>query len=173
MNYCGSLMIMALCAGALGAETRTISDKRDVRPILSENCFSCHGPDSAARKAKLRLDRFEDATASRPESRPAVTPGQADESELIRRIFATDPDDIMPPGTTHKVLKPEEKELLKRWIAEGATYQPHWAYMRIVRPTVPKVKDKWVRNPIDAFILDKLLSKNINPSREADKPRLL
>src|SRR5262252_1619663 len=139
--------------GVATAESR-IEFNRDVRPILSENCFPCHGADSAARKASLRLDRFEDAIAPRKDSQPAIVPGKPEASELVRRINAPDPDDIMPPAKTHKVLKPDQKELLRNWIAAGAQYQPHWSLIAPKRPELPVVQNhRWVRNPIDYFIL--------------------
>src|SRR2546427_11467620 len=110
-------LLVCLLVAVLPAEAATTKSKiefnRDVRPILSENCFPCHGTDSAARKASLRLDRAEEATAPRKDSGPAIVPGKPDASELVRRIFAKDPDDIMPPLKTHKVLKAEQKETLK------------------------------------------------------------
>ncbi|HEY2911444.1 MAG TPA: c-type cytochrome domain-containing protein, partial [Gemmataceae bacterium] len=106
---------------------------RDIRPILAENCFACHGPDSAARKAKLRLDLREEAMEMK-----AVVPGKPTESEMIRRILAEDDDkDLMPPKKTNKKLKPEQKELLKKWIAAGAEYQAHWSFIAPTRPKVP------------------------------------
>src|SRR5438128_8397120 len=104
----------ALLPGATWAADR-IEYNRDIRPILSENCFACHGADSAARKAGLRLDRLEDAILPRKDSSPAIVPGKAKSSELVHRITATNPDDIMPPAKTHKVLTVAEKEILKRW----------------------------------------------------------
>ncbi len=142
---------------------------RDVRPILAENCYLCHGPDKGRRKAKLRLDVREVAL-----ERGAIVPGKPAESKLIDHIFAKDPDDRMPPPSTDKALTDAEKDLLKRWIAAGAQYQPHWAYIRLERPAVPQVQNsKWVREPIDAFILHALEARNIRPSREADKATLL
>src|SRR5439155_19338399 len=123
-------LLVCLLVAVLPAEAATTKSKiefnRDVRPILSENCFPCHGADSAARKAGLRLDRFEEAILPRKESQPAIVPGKPEGSALVRRITATDPDDIMPPPKTHKVLTAEQKDLLKNWIASGAQYQPHW-----------------------------------------------
>jgi hypothetical protein len=146
-----------------------IEYNRDVRPILSDNCFLCHGPDKNARKAKLRLDIREDAIAKK-----AFVPGQPDESELVKRIFTRDPDDLMPPPDSHKHLTTEQKETLRRWIAEGAEYQPHWAYINPTRPEVPSVKNiRWVRNPIDAFILRRLEEHGLTPSPEADRRTLL
>jgi hypothetical protein len=158
---------------AVSSSAAPLEYNRDVRPILSENCFACHGPDSASRKGKLRLDHFEDATASREKGKPAITPGKPDESEAIHRVFTTDEDDLMPPAKSHKVLKPEEKEILKRWIAEGAKYQPHWSLIAPVRPALPKVKDKsWARNPFDFFILARLEAEGLKPAPEADKRSL-
>ena len=105
---------------------------RDVRPILAENCFACHGADSAARKAKLRLDDREIAI-----EKGAIAPGNLDDSGMIERILLPDSDELaMPPKTSHKSLKPEQKETLKRWIKEGAKYQPHWSFIEIGRAHV-------------------------------------
>jgi hypothetical protein len=142
---------------------------RDIRPILAENCFACHGPDRNARKAKLRLDDRDWAI-----QKGAITPGQPQKSALVARIFSKDADTVMPPPKAHKTLKPAERDLLKRWIAEGAVYEAHWAYVPPVRPPLPAPKNKvWVRNPIDAFILDKLEARGITPSPEADKRTLI
>src|SRR6266540_1956447 len=142
---------------------------RDIRPLLSENCFACHGPDKNQRKAKLRLDVREAAL-----EKQALVPGRPDESELVRRLYTTNTDEVMPPPESHKKLTPEQKERLKRWVAEGAEYEPHWAYLRPQRPEVPPVGDRQrVRNPIDAFILHALEAKQIQPSPEADKRTLL
>src|SRR5439155_10521249 len=139
----------------------------DIRPILSDNCFFCHGPDKNKRKAKLRLDVREVAV-----EKEAIIPGKPDESELVKRIYTTDADDVMPPPETHKTLTPAQKEMLTRWIAEGAEYEPHWAYVKPVRPAIPVTKIR-VRNPIDAFILRTLESRGIQASPEADKRTLL
>src|SRR6187401_132672 len=117
-----------VAAGWLSLITSTASsaDKleynRDVRPILVENCFACHGADSASRKADLRLDKREAALEAE-----AIVPGKLDKSSAWERINSTDPEMIMPPPASHKKLKPEERELIKRWISEGAEYQPHWS----------------------------------------------
>lgn len=141
---------------------------RDVRPILSNNCFACHGPDSAARKGDLRLDQRDAAIAS-----AALVPGKPDESSLIERIFSSDPKTVMPPPMAHKTLKPEEKEVLKKWIAQGAEYQKHWSLIAPVKPAIPEVKNKsWVRSPIDAFILVELERLGMSPAPEADRRTL-
>ncbi|MBA4146890.1 MAG: DUF1553 domain-containing protein [Verrucomicrobia bacterium] len=161
----------------MAASQKTASSKvefnRDIRPILTENCFACHGTDSASRKASLRLDLFEDATASRKNAKPAIVPGKPDDSELIARIMTTDEDDIMPPPGSHKVLTVEQKELLKRWIAEGAKYQEHWSLLAASRSETPRVKNKqWVKTPIDAFILARLEAEGLKPAPEADRRTL-
>jgi hypothetical protein len=161
--------LLASSSGAAPADT--IKFNRDIRPILTENCFACHGPDNNARKAKLRLDTKEGIFEKTPKREPAVIPGDLEKSELWLRVSTTDEDDLMPPPDSHKVLKPEQKELLKKWILSGAPWQGHWAYVKPERPEVPKVKASGfpVRNPIDAFILAKLQSKGLKPAPEADK----
>jgi hypothetical protein len=141
---------------------------RDVRPILAENCFPCHGPDSAARKAGLRLDRRDDAVKSE-----AFVPGKPDESALVERIFSNEKSHVMPPPKTKKTLTTAQKEKLKRWIAEGAEYQPHWSFIAPKRPPLPAVKNMgWVRNGIDYFILAELEKHGLSPAPEADRRTL-
>jgi hypothetical protein len=155
--------LLAALAAAPAVSGAPIEYNRDVRPILSENCFACHGPDSAARKAGLRLDRRDDAVKA-----GAITPGKPDESDMVQRIFAT--DKVMPPRKTKKSLSAAQKDLLKRWIAAGAEYQAHWSFIPPKRPAVPVVKDPgWVRNPIDAFVLHKLEEHGLKPAPEADR----
>jgi len=138
---------------------------RDIRPILSENCFACHGADSAARKASLRVDRRDDAIETK-----AIVPGKPSESELVNRICAEDESEIMPPPKTKKTLTTSQKELLKRWIAEGAEYEPHWSFIAPLRPALPTVKNPgWVRNPIDTFVLAELEKHGLTPAPEADR----
>src|SRR5262245_26290203 len=167
------LLLACLTLCAAGGESRDIGYNRDIRPILSENCFPCHGADSAARKASLRLDRFEDAILPRKDSQPAIVPSKPETSALVSRITAADPDDIMPPPKTHKVLTPQQKDLLKRWIAAGAHYQPHWSLIAPLRPEPPQVQNRrWVRNPIDNFILARLEKEGLTPAPEADRRTL-
>jgi mono/diheme cytochrome c family protein len=140
---------------------------RDIRPILAENCFACHGPDSASRKAGLRLDKREVAVQA-----GAIAPGTPDKSELIRRVFDSGKDH-MPPAVTRKVLSTEQKDKLKQWIAAGAEYQKHWSLIAPTRATLPVVKNTaWVRNPIDRFVLAKLEEKGLMPAPEADRRTL-
>jgi hypothetical protein len=141
---------------------------RDVRPILAENCFACHGPDSAARKAGLRLDRRDDAVKAE-----AIVPGKPEKSGVVERVFSDDPGRLMPPRKTHKKLTAAQKETLRRWIAAGAEYQAHWSLIAPVRPQLPPVKDAgWIRNPIDAFVLAALERQGLRPAPEADRRTL-
>jgi len=170
-----------LCGGNLlcsidVASAEPLQFNRDIRPILSDRCFKCHGPDKAARKANLRLDLPEGAYAEREKSHlPAIMPGKPEESLLCRKVFATDPADAMPPPNSNLSLNPQEKEQLRRWIAEGAHYQPHWAFVPLPEKVpLPTVKNnKWMRNEIDYFVLAELENHGLQPSREADKLRWL
>lgn len=141
---------------------------RDIRPLLSENCFACHGPDQEQRKAKLRLDTKEGAMAE------VIKPGNSAESELLKRLMASDPDDLMPPAKTGKKLSAEQIELVRKWIDQGAKWDLHWAFQTPVRPAPPEVKNaSWARNEIDRFVLKKLEEEKLAPQPEADKPTLL
>ena len=131
--------------GSLPALTAPLSYNRDVRPILAENCFSCHGPDKNAREAKLRLDVREDALAS-----GALVPGDPGESEIIHRLYTEDAEEIMPPPESHRVLTSAQKKILSDWVKQGAEYEPHWAY---IVPRRPKVPGMGASHPIDNFIL--------------------
>jgi mono/diheme cytochrome c family protein len=162
-----SLAAMAALSISVFAE-EPIGYNRSIRPILADNCFACHGPDSAARKADLRIDKREAAIEL-----GAIVPGKPDESELVRRILSSDPDEQMPPPGAHKKLSPEQKALVARWIAQGAEYQPHWSFIAPVRPSVPPVQDlSWPRNPIDNFVLAKLEAAGLRPAPEADRRTL-
>ncbi|MEX0678233.1 MAG: DUF1553 domain-containing protein [Pirellulales bacterium] len=169
-RVCPSLSLAVwLASFALPAFSgEVIGYNRQIRPILADNCFACHGPDSAARKAELRLDQRDVAVDA-----GAITPGKPEESELVARITADDPELRMPPAATHKKLTAEQKELLARWIASGAEYEPHWSYIAPVRPPLPAVKDgSWPRNPIDDFILARLEAEGLKPAPQADRRTL-
>ena len=140
------------------APGQSVSYNRDIRQLLSDNCFHCHGPDAGHRKAKMRLDIREEAL-----KKEAFVPGKPQESELIRRIFATDPDDVMPPPESNKTLTPAQKELFRRWIAAGAKYEGHWAYDKPVKPGISAKS-----NPIDALVQKRLREIQLTPSAEAD-----
>jgi hypothetical protein len=148
---------------------------RDIRPILSDRCFLCHGPDRETREADLRLDSFADATAPREDGQPAIVPGDAGASELWRRITSDDPDYQMPPPESNKrKLSEDELAAIGRWIGEGAEYEEHWAFVGPERPPAPDVADAaWPRNEIDRFILGSLERQGLDPSPEADPETLL
>jgi hypothetical protein len=140
---------------------------RDIRPILSDKCFFCHGPDPKHREADLRLDLRDEATAEH-DGRRAIAPGDLAKSELIARITSTDADMLMPPAESNKKLSAAEIDLLKRWIAQGADYQTHWAYTPIEKSPAPKAGEGWARNDIDRYIADRLAREKLSPAAEAD-----
>jgi hypothetical protein len=147
-----------------------------VKPVLSDKCFACHGPDPGKRKAELRLDIPEAAFASLPESpgKVAIDPGNVDGSELFHRIISSDPEYMMPDPESHHTLSAREKATLIKWIEEGAEYQTHWAFVKPVAPKIPKVKkEDWVVNAVDNFILQRLEMDNLVPSGHAEKELLL
>jgi hypothetical protein len=146
---------------------------RDILPILSAHCFACHGPDAQARKADLRLDVAEAALAQR-DSGPALTAGSLDQSEVWQRIISTDESLVMPPPSTKKPLTDGQKELLKKWIEQGAKYQRHWSFSPPVKPEVPAAdKPGWQQNPIDRFLLARMREKGLEPRPEASQPTLI
>jgi hypothetical protein len=164
------LLAAAAASAAAGQDRKTAVDfNRDVRPILSGKCFQCHGPDDKVRKAGLRLDRRDSATAAGRKGRRAVVPGNPAASELYRRITA-DEDEVMPPPKVGKPLTTDEIATLKRWLAEGAPYAQHWAYVKPVRPEPPAVKDRaWPINPVDAFLLARMEKEGLHPAPAADR----
>ncbi len=167
-------VILLVTAGVALAEEPVVRFNRDVRPILSDTCFHCHGPDKNSRKAGLRLDIREEALKPAKSKAIPIVPGRPAESEVVKRLFTTELDDLMPPEEAHKTLTEAQKQTLKNWIAQGAVYEPHWAYTTLVAPPVPPVADKaWPLQPVDNFILQKLESKQIKPSAKADKATLL
>jgi len=173
------MMRQALCSVAAGIWTLTaaappdrISFNRDVRPIMSDSCFRCHGPDRNARKADLRLDIRDEATKATRSGRTPIVPGDPDQSEIIRRVFSTGAN-VMPPAYAHKTLTEAQKNVIRRWIAEGAAYEGHWAYQPVRRPPVPAVADaSRIKNPIDNFIQDGLARAGLTPASEADRRTL-
>ncbi|MBI5772483.1 MAG: PSD1 domain-containing protein [Verrucomicrobia bacterium] len=166
-----ALALAALSANA--ASGRPVDFNRDIRPVLSDNCFHCHGPDEKQRKAKLRLDTEEGARKDLG-GYAAIKPKDANASEVWKRITTKNEDDVMPPPDTHKSLKPEQIELIRRWIEQGAKYQGHWAFTTPVPPAPPKVKNsRWGKNPVDQFILARLEEKSLTPSSEAGKEILI
>ena len=144
---------------------------RDIRPLLSENCYACHGP--GQQEAGLRLDSAEDARRELESGSRAIVAGDLAKSELVARIDATDPDTVMPPPHSKKTLTAEQKDLLKRWIAAGAVYEKHWSYQPIRRPDVPARGGSERGNPIDAFLAERLSAEGLPVNAEADRPTLI
>ena len=163
-------LVIGYFVSSLSAKEGEISYNRDIRPILSNHCFSCHGLDEGHRKAKLRLDVREEAIMSR-DGIQAIVPGSIEDSESWMRIISDDEDDVMPPPETHKSLTAEEKELVKQWIEEGAPYEGHWAFSTPQKTEVPKING--AKNPIDAFVQDRLNKEGLTASPSAEKETLL
>ncbi|HNC98758.1 MAG TPA: DUF1549 domain-containing protein, partial [Myxococcota bacterium] len=149
-----------------------------IRPILSDRCFKCHGPDEKKREAGLRLDTEEGAFGSlSPNDAPpryAIVPYHPEQSALIQRIYSTNPDSVMPTPDSHLSLNAIEKALLKRWIEQGAKWKPHWAFIQPVKAPLPEPpRKRWAKNEIDLFTLQKMAEQGLEPSPEADRNRLL
>ncbi|QDV35888.1 PSD1 and planctomycete cytochrome C domain-containing protein [Tautonia plasticadhaerens] len=175
----GAVVSAALLASAAPAPALALGDdeaidfNRDIRPILSNKCVFCHGPDEAERQAGLRLDREADALADRG-GYAAVVPGDPDASELIYRVESEDGLDVMPPPGVGKAVTPEERALLRRWVEQGAEFQEHWSYVPPDRPALPEVSDEtWPTNPIDRFVLSRIEAEGLAPSPEADRAALI
>ncbi|MCA9122025.1 MAG: DUF1553 domain-containing protein [Planctomycetaceae bacterium] len=174
-----SIFLIATCLLiGTSAPAQSVRFDRDIRPILSDKCFHCHGPDEEHREAELRLD-LEDAAKE-----SVIVPGKAGESELVRRVMSRDPDEMMPPPTAKKPLKSEEVALLKRWVEEGAEWTAHWAFLSPTKSVVPQADEMppgpnserlqtWPRNTIDQFILARLVADGFMPSEEADRRTLI
>jgi len=163
------LAVLVSSAASDAFAEETIQFNRDIRPILSSNCFDCHGFDANHRKGDLRLDTFEGATSDHNGS-VAVKPGDIAGSELWNRILSDDPDVVMPPPSSKKSLTPAQKDLIRRWIEQGAQYQKHWAFESPVAGEAPAInRVDWVRNPVDAFILHRLEKEHLSPRDEASR----
>ncbi len=164
-----AVLMLPLASVPAAAQSDKIDFNRDVRPILSNTCFACHGPDEKQRKGGLRLDIREGAIKS------AVVPGEPDTSELVKRVGSGDPDEMMPPRKSGKKLTAREIDILKRWVKQGAGYAAHWAYVKPVRPAVPDIKSAQfeLRNPIDNFIAARLIQEGLSQSPPADKMTLI
>jgi uncharacterized protein DUF1553/uncharacterized protein DUF1549/concanavalin A-like lectin/glucanase superfamily protein/cytochrome c len=163
-------------AGRAADATDNVDFNFRVRPILSDRCFKCHGPDEKARKAKLRLDSAESAYSIRDQKTGtrAIVPGHPEQSELYRRITAPDDDDRMPPPASNLSLNDKEKELLRRWIEQGAQYKPHWAFIPVGKVAVPKNGgNSQARNSIDSFVLARMAREGLEPAPEAPRETLI
>ncbi len=171
------LAAVAFCAtysvGAAPAEK--VSFNREIRPIFSDTCFQCHGPDEAKRKAGLRLDERASAVKPSESGEIAIVPGKPEESELVKRLRASDPEDVMPPPKLHKTITPAQIATIERWIAEGAEYQGHWAFIAPKRTEPPHVNPHTgqARNAIDQFLMARLEREGLKLSPEAEKATLI
>jgi len=164
------LPLLALTLAVPPAIGEDIRFGRDIRPLLSSRCFPCHGPNDQSRQAKLQLTTFETATARRKRGRFAIVPGDLERSLLWHRVTATDPLDQMPPPDSGKpALSKEEQDRIRRWIQQGARYEPHWSFTPLIQPDVPAVADAaWPRTAVDHFVLARLESEGIAPADPAD-----
>lgn len=165
-------LVMAVTHDVSNANDELVDFNRDIRPLLSDNCFHCHGPDANTREADLRLDIETDAKADLG-GYFAIKDGDTEKSELIERLYSDDEDLLMPPPESEKRLSPEQKELFKRWIAQGAKWSKHWAYVAPTKHPVPNVDQKWSKHWIDQFVLQKLKEEQLSPNGKAEKVTLL
>ena len=166
-------LLFSLCTVVADAAA-PVSFNRDVRPILSDRCYGCHGPDAnKGRKAGLRLDQLAGATKELKSGERAVIPGDIENSEMVRRMLSTDPDDIMPPPELNRPLTKAEREVLIRWIKEGAKYEPHWAFVPPVRSEPPPAGEGWARDPIDRFVAAAASKAGLSTLPETDRATLL
>lgn len=169
---CGTALLSLLAAAPLPAAAKKLDFNRDVRPILAEHCFACHGPDEKKREADLRLDTRAGLFSEIDDIFPVV-PSRPEQSEVILRITSKDPDEVMPPPKAKKELKPEQVALLREWIAQGAEFQQHWAFIAPQKPPVPSIAGARIRNPIDSFIQSTLAQRGLVPAAEADRETLI
>ena len=168
------MVIMAFAVQNASAAEAKIDFNRDIRPILSDNCYACHGPDESHREGGFRLDRKDSAFGKADSDSVVIVPGKPEASELIVRIVTDDVDLRMPPADSTKSLSEDQIDLLKRWVEQGATWQEHWAFIPPVKREPPTVsRADWVRNPIDSFILKRLDDEGLKPSPTASKESLI
>lgn len=164
---------LAICLPAVQAQAQKIEFNRDIRPILSDKCFACHGPDAKNAKSEYRLDTFDHATTA-VDGVTGIVPGKLKDSEVHWRIHSDDASEVMPPPESKRSLNPAEIALLDRWIEQGAEYQEHWSFVPVpAEVPVPKVASDWVKNGIDAFVLTKLQEKGFSPSPETSREKWL
>ncbi|MCA9077793.1 MAG: DUF1553 domain-containing protein [Planctomycetaceae bacterium] len=169
-NSCLYALILLLASRATIAADRPVRFNRDVRPLLTDKCFACHGPDAETVEGDLRLDLPESVTREGG----VIIPGDAEASEFVKRIFSDNADEVMPPAETHKPLSRDEREMLHRWVAEGADYESHWAYTPLQRPALPELTDATqATHPIDQFIESRLSDEQVEPVSETDRITLI
>jgi mono/diheme cytochrome c family protein len=165
-----ALLLVAVVPASAADSVPPVNYSRDIKPLFSNSCYACHGPDAGQRKAKLRLDVREEAV------KKVIVPGKAAESVIMDRLTTAEPDDHMPPADSKKpALTPQQVELVRRWIDQGAKFDQHWAYVKPNQPPVPEIRNpkSEIRNPIDAFILARLEREGLNPAAEADRITLI
>jgi hypothetical protein len=150
-------LLGGLCCSAVLFNGATTSFNRDIRPIMSDTCFRCHGPDKSSRMANMRLDIRDEALKPLQDGTIPIVPGDPEKSAIVQRIFATSAAKRMPPTFAHKDLTEKQKQTIRQWVAEGAVYEGHWAYAPLKPPAVPQIAG--ADNPIDAFIQDRLAKK--------------
>ncbi len=169
------LSYILFATAAFAADSPRVSFNRDIRPIMSDTCFRCHGPDKSSRLAGLRLDIRQEALKPMADGSIPIVPGNPEKSAIVERVFAASPARRMPPQYAHKDLTDKQKETIRRWVAEGAVYQGHWAYAPVERPPVPQLADGKapIENPIDNFIQERLQREGLPPSPEADRRTLI
>ena len=166
--------LIPVAVAVLTSSALAVDFNRDIRPILASNCLKCHGIDEGARKSKLRLDLRSIATGPAKSGKAAIVPGKPWQSELVRRVFSDDPQEVMPPASTHVTLTQAQKSLLKEWISQGAPYETHWAFVAPKQAALPEVRQAdWPANPIDRFVLAKLEAGGLHPSPRADRYALV
>ena len=165
------MLVGAISTFSFVASAQQVSFDRDIRPIMSDTCFRCHGPDASSRMANMRLDLREEALKPKKHGTPIV-PGDPEHSEIVQRIFAKD-GHVMPPPFAHKELTEKQKETIRKWVAQGANYEMHWSYASVTRPPVPLINGVAKPNPIDAFVQAHLAEEGLRPSAEADRRTLI
>lgn len=167
-----TLLLTLLASSAMAAQP--IGFNKDIRPILADACFHCHGPDPGTRKAGLRLDTEAGFFTAKEGEQPTVIKNKPEISSLFQRLITKDEDDLMPPPESHKTLKPEQIALIKEWIAQGAPWQPHWSLIAPKKAALPAVKDSaWVKTPVDRFILSRLEATGLTPAPQAEDHALI
>ena len=177
LQICRSILLLTSLSAGLNSFVSAddqVDFNREIRPILSDMCYKCHGPDAAERKAGLRLDGHAGATAKLESGFTAIVAGKPEDSHLIARITTSDPDLMMPPPETERKLTAAQVELLTRWIQQGGEYKGHWSFIRPERLALPAIsQENWAANPIDRFVMAKLDKSGLKPSPEADRYNLI
>ena len=173
-NFFTAIALFGCLSHVLADDTATVDFNRDIRPLLSDRCFKCHGPEEKSREAGLRLDQKEVALGELESGWTAVVPGDLSASALVQRITAKEETELMPPADSGKSLNPAEIALLKRWIEQGAPWAEHWAFVTPTRPEAPPAPEGAIaHNAIDHFILARLTREGLTPTPPADKETLL